>query len=178
MTLRRDLPGLSATVTSYIGLGSNMDEPERQLQRALAALGAVPDARLGPCSSFYRSAPVGPGGQPDYVNAVARLRSAMTARALLERLLLIERQHGRVRGGPRWGPRILDLDLLLHGDRVVDEDGLTVPHPEIRHRNFVLVPLLEIDPDIEIPGLGRADQLLPDSGAGAITRLGPARLSH
>lgn len=172
MSQRAATPDLLEMVTSYIGLGSNMDEPERQLNRALAALGAVPDASLEACSSFYRSAPLGPQGQPDFLNAVVQLRSTMTAEALLERLLLIERQHGRKRDGPRWGPRVLDLDLLLHGEMVINNARLTVPHPELRRRNFVLIPLLELDPDLEIPRLGRADRLLADSCAGAITRLG------
>ena len=145
---------------SYIGLGSNLGDPETQLTSALAALDGIPDTGLVRCSSFYRSKPLGPGGQPDFINAVALLDSGLTAIALLARLQSIENRQGRVRDGIQWGPRTLDLDMLLYGTEIIDEPGLIVPHPEMRHRNFVLIPLLELAPDIEIPGLGRADKLL------------------
>ena len=157
---------------SYIGLGSNLDGPELQLATALAALRAIPDTTLVKHSSLYRSAPLGPGDQPDFINAVALLSSHLAVTELLVQLQLIEDRQGRVRHGQRWGPRTLDLDILLYGNDVIDEPGLTVPHPEIRHRNFVLMPLLELAPDIEIPGLGRADVLLADTGRSGITKLG------
>ena len=156
---------------SYIGLGSNLDNPELQLDTALVALHDIPDTSLVRYSSFYRSMPLGPGHQPDFINAVALLDSGLAAGQLLRQLQSIENRQGRVRGGQRWGPRTLDLDMLLYGNQVIDEPGLTVPHPEIRHRNFVLMPLLELAPDLEIPGLGRADELLDTVGGAGITRL-------
>lgn len=156
---------------SYIGLGSNLGDPETQLTSALAALNGLPDTGLVRCSSFYRSKPLGPGDQPDFINAVALLDSGLTAKALLARLQSIENRQGRIRDGIKWGPRTLDLDMLLYGDEIIDEPGLMVPHPEMRHRNFVLIPLLELAPDIEIPGLGRADKFLADTGRAGITKL-------
>ncbi len=157
---------------SYIGLGSNLDNPEQQLTRALALLDETPDITLVRCSSFYGSRPLGgPANQPDFVNAVAQLRSDLPARALLRRLQCLENKQGRVRTGEKWGPRVLDLDLLLYGAERIAEPGLTVPHPEIRHRNFVLTPLLELAPNIEIPGLGRAAELPGAASHDGITRL-------
>ena len=156
---------------SYIGLGSNLDNPELQLDAALDALRDIPDTNLVKYSSFYRSAPLGPGGQPDFINAVALLDSGLEAGRLLAQLQSIENRQGRTRDGQRWGPRTLDLDMLLYGNQVIDEPELTVPHPGIRHRNFVLMPLLELAPDLEIPGLGRVDELLDAAGSAGITRL-------
>ena len=156
---------------SYIGLGSNLDNPELQLDTALGALDNIPDTRLVENSSFYRSAPLGPGNQPDFINAVALIDTGLTAGQLLVRLQSIENRQGRVREGQRWGPRTLDLDLLLYGSLVIEEPELTVPHPGIRHRNFVLMPLLELAPDLEIPGLGRVDDMLDAVGRSGITRL-------
>ena len=156
---------------SYIGLGSNLDGPESQLTIALVALNGIPDTTLLQYSSFYRSTPLGPSDQPDFVNAVALLNSDLPAKQLLGQLQLIENRQGRVRHGQQWGPRTLDLDILLYGNEVIDEPGLTVPHPGIRYRNFVLMPLLELAPDIEIPGLGRADELLADAGNAGIKKL-------
>lgn len=157
---------------SYIGLGSNLDNPELQLTTALAALNGITDTTLVQYSSFYRSKPLGPGVQPDFINAVALIESDLTAKQLLGRLQLIENRQGRVRDGHKWGPRTLDLDMLLYGNEIIDEPELTVPHPEMRHRNFVLMPLLELAPDIEIPGLGRVVELLADVGSAGITKLG------
>ena len=156
---------------SYIGLGSNLDNPELQLDTALGALDDIPETRLVRNSSFYRSAPLGSSDQPDFINAVALLDSSLTAGQLLVRLQTIENRQGRVRGSQRWGPRTLDLDLLLYGSRIIEEPELTVPHPGIRHRNFVLAPLLELAPELEIPGLGRVDELLAAAGCAGITRL-------
>lgn len=156
---------------SYIGLGSNLDNPELQLEKALAALRDIPDTSLVKYSSFYRSMPLGPSDQPDFINAVALLESGLAAGQLLSQLQSIENRQGRVRNGQRWGPRILDLDILLYGDQVIDEPELTVPHPGIRYRNFVLMPLLELAPGLEIPGLGRADELLDAVGCAGITKL-------
>ena len=156
---------------SYIGLGSNLDNPARQLRRALTALKDAPEISLARCSSFYRSKPMGPQDQPDFINAVAALKSSLSAQALLARLQAIEDQQGRIRGGQRWGPRTLDLDLLLHGDEVIAEADLTVPHPGLAHRLFVLLPLLELAPEIEIPGQGPAAALLESAGAEGVTKL-------
>lgn len=162
---------------SYIGLGSNLDNPELQLKIALAALNEIPGVSLVQSSSFYRSKPLGPSDQPDFINAVVLLASDLTAMELLGRLQLIENRQGRDRDGQRWGPRTLDLDILLYGNEIINEAELTVPHPEIRHRNFVLMPLLELDPDIEIPGLGRAEELLEDIGTGGIIKLGGLKIN-
>ena len=156
---------------SYIGMGSNLDNPQRQLDMALVALSLLPDTSLVSTSSFYRSAPLGPGEQPDFINAVAQVSTGLPARQLLRQLQATENCQGRVRDGLKWGPRTLDLDLLLYGDEVIDEPELTVPHREIRHRNFVLMPLLELAPQLEIPGLGRVDELLDSVGCAGISRL-------
>ena len=155
----------------YIGLGSNLDNPAAQLHTALVALDEVPDTSLVKQSSFYRSKPLGPGAQPDYLNAAALLATSLPAATLLSQLQAIENRQGRVRDGQKWGPRALDLDLLLYGNEIIDAPGLVVPHPEIRHRNFVLMPLLELAPELYIPGLGRADELLALAGDTGITRL-------
>jgi len=132
-------------VSAYVGLGSNLESPRQQIASALAALGALPGTSMQRCSSLYRSAPVGYAAQPDFVNAVACLNTALSPRELLDALLAIEGEHGRTRG-VRNGPRTLDLDLLLHGDASLDEAGLQVPHPRLTERAFVVVPLAEIAP--------------------------------
>lgn len=140
---------------AYIGLGSNLQGPARQLESAFEHLAALPETRLVARSSLYRSAPFGGIEQPDFVNAVASLLTRLTARELLVALQDIERRRGRERGGSRWGPRILDLDLLAYGNERISEVDLTVPHPGIVERNFVLLPLLEVAPHLSIAGLGR-----------------------
>lgn len=137
-------------VRAYIGLGSNLDDPVRQLQRAWAALAHVPQTQRVACSRFYRSAPLGPQDQPDYVNAVAALDTTLAPAALLDALQAIETAQGRVRLR-RWGPRTLDLDLLLYGHEVLSTPRLTLPHPGLGVRNFVLYPLAELDPDLVLP---------------------------
>jgi 2-amino-4-hydroxy-6-hydroxymethyldihydropteridine diphosphokinase len=149
--------GLPAT-EAFIGLGSNLASPDRQLASALESLAALPNTRLREVSSFYRTAPVGYAGQPDFVNAVVRIETALAPRALLDALLDIERRHGRVREMPN-GPRTLDLDLLIYGDRRHHEDGLTVPHPRMHERAFVMVPLAEIAPERDVAGRGTAREL-------------------
>ncbi len=130
-------------IRAYLGLGSNLEQPARQLSRALEALAALPRSRLACVSAVYRSAAVGPGSQPDYLNAVAGLDTALAPLALLTRLQAIELGQGRVRT-VRWGPRTLDLDLLLYGQRKIDTPRLQVPHPRLAERDFVLYPLAEI----------------------------------
>lgn len=147
-------------VAAFIGLGSNLGEPERQIRRALLELDGLEGSRLAGHSSLYGSSPVGPPGQPDYVNAVARLDTSLEPHALLEALHAIERSHGRVRG-ERWGARTLDLDLLVYGDRQINTAVLQVPHPQLHLRAFVLVPLYDLAPDLELPGLGPLADYLP-----------------
>ena len=144
---------------AFIGLGSNLDDPPGQLQRAFAAIGKLPGTKLLAKSSLYRGAPLGYLDQPDFVNAVAKIETALTPQALLQALLQIEHQHGRERTF-RNAPRILDLDVLLYDDVQLHEHGLTIPHPQMHLRAFVLQPLLEIAPDASIPGIGRVDAAL------------------
>jgi 2-amino-4-hydroxy-6-hydroxymethyldihydropteridine diphosphokinase len=147
--------------TVYIGLGANLDNPRAHVEQAAAALTHLPASRLERMSRLYRTAPVGPGVQPDYVNAAARLVTRLSPPTLLAALQRIERDHGRVRDGTRWGPRTLDLDILVFGSRRQSQPGLTLPHPEVFRRAFVLVPLAEVAPvDLDIPGQGRLDELL------------------
>ncbi|MGH8369338.1 MAG: 2-amino-4-hydroxy-6-hydroxymethyldihydropteridine diphosphokinase [Gammaproteobacteria bacterium] len=148
------------TVVAYIGLGSNQDHPVRQVRSAIDELAQLPSTRLLKSSPLYKSAPLGPADQPDYINAVAALETGLAPPALLAELQTIERQHGRVRGASRWGPRSLDLDLLLYGEVRIDTPELQVPHPGLPERLFVLYPLADIAPDLEVPGYGPLRQLL------------------
>lgn len=142
-------------ITATIGLGANLNDPAAQVEYALAELGRLPGTRLLARSSLYASAPVGHVDQPDFINAVAQVETELAPRALLAALLDIEHRHGRERSF-RNAPRTLDLDLLLYGNAHFHEDGLTLPHPRMQERGFVLLPLLEIAPDAVIPGHGRA----------------------
>lgn len=144
----------------YIGLGSNLAGPAEQLRAALAALQAVPHTRLVTVSSFYDSEPLGPADQPRYVNAVAALDSALEPLELLDALQMIEREQGRVRKAERWGPRTLDLDILLFGNRQLHGERLTVPHYHLHARPFVLYPLAEIAPGLRLPDGRSLDELL------------------
>lgn len=148
------------STTAYVGLGSNLDGPEQRIRHALRALDGIARTRLVRHSRLYRTAPWGRAGQPDFVNAVAELSTALSPRELLNALLAIEREQGRRRDDTRWGPRTLDLDLLSHGDAEIAEPGLALPHPRIAERAFVLLPLAEIAPDFAIAGAGRARDLL------------------
>lgn len=145
---------------AYIGLGSNLDDPVRQVRRAIVELSSVRLTELASFSSLYRSPPMGPSDQPDYINAVAALDTGLDSDSLLAELQSIERRHGRKRTGKRWTARTLDLDLLVFGDMQIDSRHLMVPHPGIRDRSFVLYPLAEIAHDLEIPGMGPIDRLL------------------
>ena len=140
---------------AYIGLGSNLNQPAKQIAAAFDALENIPETRVFGRSSLYRSAPLGGVEQPDFLNAVAALLTTLGPRGLLDELRSIEQRRGRERGGQRWGPRVLDLDILAFSDRVIAEDGLTVPHAGIAERNFVLLPLREIAPEFVVPNLGR-----------------------
>lgn len=139
---------------AYVGLGSNLMDPARQLERALLALGELPDTRRVAVSSIWRSPPMGPQDQPDYFNAVAALLTRQAPEALLAGLQAIEDAQGRRRDGPRWGPRTLDLDLLAWGELRRQDDMLTLPHPGLAERPFVLLPLAEVAPWLRLPGLG------------------------
>ena len=145
---------------AHIGLGSNLDDPERQVRRAIDALAMLPSSRLLRASRLYRTEPWGRADQPAFVNAAAAIATRLSPRALLDALLAIERAHGRHRDGTRWGPRALDLDILLFGNERIDEPGLAIPHPHIAERAFVLLPLADLDADLDVPGQGRVRDLL------------------
>ena len=154
---------------AVVALGSNIEQPEAQVRRAFDELAALPRTRVVAKSQLHRTAPVGYADQPDFVNACALVETSLEPRALLDELLAVEKRHGRVRDIPN-GPRTLDLDIILYGDRVIDEPGLKVPHPRAHERPFVLVPLLEVWPDAVIPGRGPAAELVAPVQAGAQPR--------
>ena len=137
----------------YIGLGSNLEQPYLQIKNAVIALDELPDTRVVKDSGYYKSRPMGPKDQPDYVNAVVELETSLGAAELLKHCQQIEKQQGRIRSR-RWGERTIDLDVLLYADQQIETDTLTVPHPGVSQRDFVYMPLLKLDPDIEIPGVG------------------------
>jgi len=155
-------------VKAFVGLGSNLGEREVTLRAAIGRLRGLPDVEVIEVSSFRDTEPVGPVDQPRFLNGVVELETGLTARALLGALLELERAFGRDRSaGPPHGPRTLDLDLLLYGAETMDEPLLNVPHPRLHERQFVLEPLAELDPDLEVPGQGSVQALLAklDSGA-------------
>ncbi len=160
-------------VMAWVGLGSNLSDPVKQVNTALAELDQLPQSRLLMCSGLYRSAPMGPKDQPDYINAVAGLMTALSAGVLLEALQAIEKAHRRVRG-EHWGPRTLDLDILLYGNGIIDTRHLKVPHPGMAERNFVLVPLLEVAPQLSVPGLGEVQTLRNAVSDNGLERIGNA----
>ena len=164
------IPHPSSLIPAFIGLGSNLGDPANQVRSALRALAALPDTRLARQSSLYRNPPEGGADQPEFVNAVARIETRAGPRTLLDRLLGIERAHGRARDYPN-APRTLDLDILLYGERVVSEPGLVIPHPRMLERAFVLVPLAEIAPDAVVPGRGRAADLAAKLDASGLVKL-------
>jgi 2-amino-4-hydroxy-6-hydroxymethyldihydropteridine diphosphokinase len=163
-------PGRS--VTAYIGIGSNLHGPVRQVQYAVVSLGELPESRLVRCSPLYRNPAMGPGSQPDFVNAVAALETRLDAYRLLDELQAIEARQRRQRGRERWAPRTLDLDLLMYGNMRVDDERLTVPHPGLAKRAFVLHPLAEIAPMVEVPGLGPLAALLAAVPGDDLERIG------
>lgn len=177
-------------VMAYIGLGSNLELPQQQIESALSELHDLPQSRCLAHSSLYRSAPLIPTdkvstdrvleegklqGQPDYINAVAALETDLQPQALLEALQSLENTHGRVRS-QHWGPRTLDLDLLLYGDMLMDSEKLTIPHPGLYERNFVLYPLLELSTDygldVNIPGKHSLRDLLVNCESAGLEKLG------
>jgi len=167
-----NMPG----ATAFVALGANLDDPTAQVTAAFGELAALPQTRLIKRSSLYRSAPVGYREQPDFINAVAQIETALAPRALLAALLAIEHSHGRVREF-RNAPRTLDLDLLLYGGLQYHESGLTLPHPRLHERAFVLVPLAEIAPAVRIPGHGTAADLLRTVDTGGVEKLDAATIS-
>ncbi len=157
-------------IRAYVGLGANLGEPRRQLTEALIAMSGLPETRLAGHSSFYRSAPVGHEDQPEFLNAVAALDTRLALGVLLEGLQGIERRHHRERSFPN-APRTLDLDLLLFGEEQIARPGLTVPHPRMHQRAFVLQLLLELDPEASIPGKGKAGAFLAACASQKIERM-------
>ena len=156
---------------AYVGLGSNLHMPARQIDDAFGLLAELPATRLVRRSSLYRSSPLGGIEQPDFVNAAAALLTTLEPADLLAKLQEIERRQGRERDGTHWGPRVLDLDLLVYGREIIDQPGLTVPHPGIAERNFVLLPLGEIAPELVIPGLGPVTRLPVSKDEPSISRI-------
>jgi 2-amino-4-hydroxy-6-hydroxymethyldihydropteridine diphosphokinase len=154
------MSGQRTFVRAYIGLGSNLADPKAQLAKAVEALRTLPQSRLTALSRLYRSRPMGPADQPDYINAVAMLDTCLEAEDLLDALQAIETAQGRIRGPQRWGPRTLDLDLLLYGAEVIVSERLQVPHPGLVERNFVLYPLADIAPELVLPDGRSLRQLL------------------
>lgn len=155
---------------AFVALGSNLDEPARQLGVAIEALARLPATRVLEVSGFYRTAPWGDADQPDFVNAVALLETALPPLPLLDALLTIEQQMGRVRTR-RYGPRVIDLDLLAHGDTLMDSPRLVLPHPRMHERAFVMWPLAEIAPDLVLAPWGRAAEIAASLPAEGIARL-------
>lgn len=151
----------------YIALGSNLAQPLQQVNTALEALEHIPRTRLIACSPLYRTKPLGPQNQPDYLNAVVALDTRLPPEQLLDHTQAIERNQGRVRKDERWGPRTLDLDMMLYGDLVIDTDRLTVPHYGLKQREFMLYPLADIAPDLVFPDgetLAECLQRVPKNG--------------
>ena len=152
---------MTGMVRAFVALGGNLGDVQTTLMEAIWALESLPQSSLRAQSSIYRSAPWGRTDQPEFLNAVVEIQTRLAAIELLNRLLEIEERFGRVRDPEdRWGPRKLDLDLLAYGDQEINEPGLHVPHPRLKERAFVLVPLAEIAPSLQLPGLDRVDAML------------------
>ena len=165
-------PPVAVWQPAYIGLGSNLEEPGTQVRRACAALQALPCTRLVRVSPLYRSKPLGPVPQPDFINAVVGILTQLDPRALLGELKALERALGRPEEHERWGPRVIDLDLLVYGRERREESGLTLPHSGIVERNFVLYPLGDLAPELDVPGLGRVAELRGRVTPEGLERLG------
>lgn len=161
-------------VRCFVGIGSNLDQPLVQVENAIQALATIPQSTLHARSSNYESAPLGPQDQPRFINAVASLDTRLSALDLLRQLQLIENRFGRDRSVGHWGPRCIDLDLLLYGRQVMQTENLIIPHPELQVRAFVLYPLREVAPSLDIPGLGAIDHLCANCAGGDIMRLDAA----
>lgn len=157
------------TVTAYVALGANLGDPLGQVEAAVTTLDQLPATRLLGRSPWYRSRPLGPKDQPDYLNGVVALSTGLGPFVLLDQLQAIERAHGRDRS-VHWGPRTLDLDLLLYGQLSLDDPRLRLPHPEMCRRNFVIVPLFQIVPELQLPGGQRLSELVEELGEDGLVR--------
>jgi 2-amino-4-hydroxy-6-hydroxymethyldihydropteridine diphosphokinase len=157
---------------AYVALGSNLDGPRRQVEQAFDALAGIDGARLVSRSGLWRTQPMGPQDQPAFVNAAAGLLTALGPREFLDALKAIERRLGRKEPPVRWGPRVIDLDLLVFGGLTLAEPGLALPHPGVHQRNFVLYPLAEIAAELWVPGHARVRRLVERVSAAGIERLG------
>jgi 2-amino-4-hydroxy-6-hydroxymethyldihydropteridine diphosphokinase len=166
---------MSSTQTAkvYIGIGSNLENPLEQLKAAVVALRQIPSTSLCQLSNIYQTAPVGPAGQPDYSNAAALLETQLTPEALLDELQKIELDQGRERK-ERWGPRTLDLDIILYADMTIRTTRLSVPHIEMEKRNFVLIPMLDINPELILPNGKSLKTVAQLAGENGIHQLMPA----
>jgi 2-amino-4-hydroxy-6-hydroxymethyldihydropteridine diphosphokinase len=156
---------------AYIGIGSNLDNPRQQVERGIDALGSLPQSQLISRSSLYRSAPMGPQDQPYFVNAATGLLTQLDAASLLSRLKALEKKLGRNEPIVRWGPRVIDFDLLVYDSAQFASDELRVPHPGIAERAFVLVPLMQIAPHLDVPGIGRIEKLAAQIDQSSVERL-------
>jgi 2-amino-4-hydroxy-6-hydroxymethyldihydropteridine diphosphokinase len=163
---------------AYVGIGSNLERPIEQVRRALDGLAGITLTRLERCSSLYRSEPLPSVQQPQYVNAVAALLTQLEVRPLFDALRALEVQLGRQPPRERWGPRIIDLDLLMYGQLTLQEPDLTLPHPGIVQRNFVLYPLRELAPELSVPGCGRVAMLAERVDRAGIWRLDDETRTH
>jgi 2-amino-4-hydroxy-6-hydroxymethyldihydropteridine diphosphokinase len=167
-----------SAVRAFVGLGSNLGDPVSQIRIALNELSQLSKSRLIRQSALYRTAPWGNTDQPDFVNAVAEIETDLSARQLLDSLLQVEARAGRVREGLRWGPRLIDLDLLIYGDERIDESNLHVPHPRMQDRAFVMVPLVELEPTLEVPGIGVLADLIAQLDTSSCLRMEPDSLQR
>jgi 2-amino-4-hydroxy-6-hydroxymethyldihydropteridine diphosphokinase len=166
-------PDVDATrwFPAYVALGSNLDDPPAQIERAFTALAGLRESRLVARSPLYRSLPFGPVAQPDFVNAVAGMLTTLDAGAMLAELKALEQRLGRESPIVRWGPRRIDLDLLVHGTTRIDDPQIQVPHPGIADRAFVLAPLLDLAPDLDVPGVGRVRTLAARVNEAGMSRM-------
>lgn len=163
---------MNPSIRAYVALGANLGDIEDTLAEAVWALDGLPQTSVREQSPWFRSPPWGRTDQPEFTNGVVELQTRLVAEELMQRLLEIEQRFGRERrAGERWGPRTLDLDLLVYGDLVIDGPALTVPHPRLHERAFVLLPLARIAPGLEVPGRGRVDVLLAQLDSSALREL-------
>ena len=160
-------------VEAFVGLGANLEDPVQQVSQAVTEIDGIDRTRLLAASSLYRSEPVGYADQPHFINAVAKLQTRLSPHELLDALHVIENRHGR-RRSVRNAPRTLDLDLLIYGVLVLQEEGLTLPHPRMHERAFVLMPLAELAPDASVPGRGPVAQLLAQVDRSGVEKLDAA----
>ena len=158
-------------VDAYIGLGSNLQNPIAQVSSAIEELSLIAHTSLEDFSSLYQSRPMGPSDQPAYINAVARLKTRLTPESLLSELQIIEKAHGRIRLDTRWGPRTLDLDILVYGNFCLSSQDLTIPHPGVKWREFVIYPLHEINKNLMIPKLGAIHRIKQKCQSKGLIRL-------